>query len=166
MSTESKVYEVLKQLEIPYDRYEHPPVFTIEESMSYWKEGAGVHCKNLFFRNNPKGDKHYLVVIHHSKNLDVRIFSRRIEKKVMSFASEHRMMRYLGVTPGAVSPFGLINDHEKHVQVILDADLQKYEKISFHPNVNTASISLLFSDFIRFMEWKGNRFIFLELDVV
>jgi len=150
MTTEQNVYETLAKLDIPYIKYTHPAVFTVEEAVQYWKDESGMHCKNLFFRNN-KGDRHFLVILQYSKTLNVREFSLKIERRPMSFASAERLMKYLGLTAGSVSPFGLINDVNKEVEVIIDSDLQLVEKISFHPNINTASVSILFSDFIKYL---------------
>jgi len=72
-------------------------------------------------------------------------------------------MENLGLTPGSVTPFGLINDKNHHVHVFLDENLQKVQKISFHPCINTASIVITFSDFIRFMDWMGNSYEFVKL---
>ncbi len=162
MTNELNVYETLAKLEIPYIKYTHPAVFTVEEALQYWKDESGMHCKNLFFRNN-KGNKHYLVVLQYSKNLNIREFSLKIENRVMSFASEERLMKYLGLTPGSVSPFGLLNDANKEVEVIIDNDLRTVDKISFHPNINTASVTISFSDFIKFLNWCGNKYSFMEV---
>jgi Ala-tRNA(Pro) deacylase len=73
------------------------------------------------------------------------------------------MDKYLGVEAGSVSPFGLINDSENHVHLFLDKNLKDSEKISFHPNINTASVVIAFSDFRKYLEWVGNSYEFLEL---
>jgi len=73
------------------------------------------------------------------------------------------MMKFLGITPGSVSPFGLINDRQHHVKVFLDANLEKSIKISFHPNINTASLVISFGDFLRFMNWTENVYDFVQL---
>ncbi|HEY4786420.1 MAG TPA: prolyl-tRNA synthetase associated domain-containing protein [Bacteroidales bacterium] len=162
MNGDLRLYEILDQLHISYDYYEHPPVPTIEDAMPYWKDIDATHCKNLFFRNH-KGDKHYLVILNHIKQLDIHDLEKRLKQGKISFASEQRMARYLGIKPGSVSPFGLINDTNKHVYVFLDANLQKSQKISFHPNLNTADIVIQFVDLIKFLDWTGNQYEFLQL---
>jgi len=157
-----EVLSILDKLSIPYQLYTHPAVYTMEEAMKYWTEDSGVHCKNLFLRNH-KGDKHFLILLHHQKTLDVKSFSFQLENKVMSFASAERLMNFLKLTQGSVSPFGLIHDNGKHVQVIIDEQLKESDRICFHPNTNTASVSLLFSDFIKFLDWTGNVYSFLKL---
>ncbi|TEU04045.1 MAG: prolyl-tRNA synthetase associated domain-containing protein, partial [Candidatus Aminicenantes bacterium] len=146
---EQKVYEVLESLEVSYVRHEHPPVFTVEEAEKHWKDITGAHCKNLFLRNK-KGNRHYLVVLESTKRADLKSLEKQLGEDRLSFASPERLMRYLGLDTGAVSPFGLLNDSQKEVQVIIDQDLQEAETINFHPNVNTATIGLSFSDFQKF----------------
>ncbi len=130
-------------------------MFTVEEAERYWADIPAAHCKNLFLRN-AKGTRHYLVVLEHSKKADLRALSARLGDDKLSFASADRLMRFLHLTPGAVSPFGLIHDSARDVIVVLDADLPATERIGFHPNVNTATITLLTADFLRFLEARGN----------
>ncbi|MFQ6037816.1 MAG: prolyl-tRNA synthetase associated domain-containing protein [Candidatus Aminicenantales bacterium] len=151
-----RVYAVLEQLGIPYTRLDHPPVATVEEAERHWSSIQGAHCKNLFLRNK-KGNRHYLVILEASKSADLKTLTRNLGEDRLSFASPERLERYLGVEPGAVSPFGLINDRENHVEVIVDEDLKTAESVNFHPNVNTATVGISFADFARFLEWTGNR---------
>jgi len=88
---------------------------------------------------------------------------QRLKQGKLSFASPKRMLKYLGITPGSVSPFGLINDKEEHVHVFLDENLKKSETISFHPNINTASIVISYIDFERYLNWVGNGFEYVKL---
>lgn len=152
---EKKVYEVLKSLEIPFEVHHHPPVYTVEEAESHWENVKGTHCKNLFVRNK-KGNRHYLVILESSKRADLKELNRQLGEDRLSFASAERMERFLGLEPGSVSPFGLINDKDKQVQVVLDKDLKTAEWVSFHPNVNTATLTLEYKDFERFLDWCGN----------
>jgi Ala-tRNA(Pro) deacylase len=152
---EQEVYDALEALGIDFTRFAHPPVFTVEEAEPYWAGIPAAHCKNLFLRN-AKGTRHYLVVLAHSKKADLRALSARLGDDRLSFASADRLNRFLHLTPGAVSPFGLIHDSARDVIVVLDADLSGTERIGFHPNVNTATITLLTADFLRFLEARGN----------
>jgi len=153
---EKLVLETLDRLGIPYRRYEHPAVFTVEQAEVQWKDVAGAHCKNLFVRNQ-KGNRHYLIILEASKKADLAAMARKLGEDKFSFASPQRLDRYLGVEPGAVSPFGLINDGQKEVQVILDQDLEKAGIINFHPNINTTTLGLAYLDFEKFLAWCGNR---------
>ena len=164
MPTESKqkVYEVLERLGISCVRHEHPPVFTIDEAERHWGSITGAHCKNLFLRNK-KGNRHYLIILEHSKNADLKALTKQLGEDRLSFASAERLMRYLGLEAGAVSPFGLINDSNKEVQVVVDRDLKTVQRVNFHPNVNTATVGIDFADFEKFLAWCGNSVRYLSL---
>jgi Ala-tRNA(Pro) deacylase len=152
---EQVVRERLDALEIPYERYEHPPIATTESAGEHWAGIDAVHCKNLFLRNQ-KGTRHYLVILEHTKRADLRAVAEHLGDGKLSFASADRLMKFLGVTPGSVSPFGLIHDHDQHVQVYLDRALRGAARISFHPNINTATFVLAGADFERFLKATGN----------
>jgi Ala-tRNA(Pro) deacylase len=96
------------------------------------------------------------VIVKHPKRADLRGVADQIGDGKLSFASPERLLAHLGVTPGSVSPFGLINDASREVRVFLDADLKAAERISFHPNVNTVTVVLTFTDFERFLADRGN----------
>lgn len=162
MNDRNKVFNRLEGLHIGFEMIEHPAAPTIAEAMKYWKNVDATHCKNLFFRNH-KGDKHYLVIFDAHQQLDIHDLEKRLKQGKLSFASEKRMAKYLGVRPGSVSPFGLINDIENHVHLFLDANLQSSRKISFHPNDNTASLVISISDFMKYLENTGNSFEFIDL---
>ena len=162
MNGQPQVYEVLKTLNIPYEYHEHPPVPTVKEAAIYWKDLKATHCKNLFFRNH-KGDKHYLVILEYSQNVVIKELEQRLKQGKITFASDERLAKYLKLTAGSVSPFGLINDIGNHTQVFFDENLLKAQYISFHPNLNTASLILAFNDFIRYMNWTRNTYEFIKL---
>lgn len=156
------VYEWLEKLGIAYDYYEHPPAPTAEIAAQYWKDIDAAHCKNLFFRNH-KGNQHYLVIFHYQQNIMIRDLEQRLKQGKLTFASPERMERYLKISPGSVSPFGLIHDKDHHVIVFLDDNLQQCDRISFHPNLNEASLVIAFGDFIRYMNEVGNKYEFLKM---
>ena len=162
MTEKEKVLQVLGTLSISYEIYEHQPLPTIEIAMEVWKDIDSTHCKNLFFRNH-KGNKHYLVILESNHALDIHDLEKRLKQGKISFASQKRMDKYLGVQAGSVSPFGLINDQENHVHLFLDQNLKESDKISFHPNINTASVVISLSDFKKYLDWVGNSYEFLEL---
>ena len=151
---EQKLLDRLESLGIAFTRIEHPAVYTVEQARSYWSDLAGSHSKNLFLRNK-KGNRHYLVILEDSKSADLKSLTRFLGEDRLSFASPQRLERLLGLEPGAVSPFGLMNDGEKEVRVIIDQDLKAAEMIYFHPNVNTATVGLSFADFERFLQDCG-----------
>ena len=162
MNNRFQVFDFLKQLNIEYELVEHPAVATIAEAMQFWKDVEATHCKNLFFRNH-KGNKHFLVVFDAHQQLAIHELEKSLKQGKISFASENRMAKYLAILPGSVSPFGLINNVENHVHVYLDINLKTSNKISFHPNDNTASIVLSFSDFLKCLESVGNSYEFIQL---
>ena len=157
----SSVYSILEKLNIPYEVFEHPPLDTIEIALEYWKDIDAMHCKNLFFRNH-KGNRHYLVIIKDTTPFNIRSLEQKLKQGKLTFGSEKRLMKYLGVKPGSVSPFGLINDEEHHVHLFLDQQLKNADKISFHPNDNTASLVLSYKDFINYLKQMNNIFEFID----
>jgi len=159
---EKQVYDVLNQLKIPYTQYEHIPVYTIQQLDELNMDMKGKHCKNLFVRND-KGDKHYLIIVSHEKRADLKSIAVQIGSSRLGFASEERLMKHLGLTPGAVTPFGLLNDKEKKVTVLVDEDLKNSIHICFHPNVNTATVSIMYDDLLKFIKWRGNEFRYIKI---
>ena len=158
---EQRVYEVLERLGISCVRHQHTPVFTVEQAEQHWKNITGAHCKNLFLRNK-KGNRHYLVIIEASKQADLKTLSKQLREDRLSFASSERLNRFLGLEAGSVSPFGLINDRQKQVQVIVDSDLKEAKQVNFHPNVNTATVGISFCDFEKFLVWTGHSLRYLH----
>lgn len=154
---------------IRYNMIEHPPLFTIEEAMEYWKDiDDCVHCKNLFMRNH-KGNRHYLISFACWKDFDIHSLEKVLHQGKLSFGSPERMMRCLGLKPGSVSPLGLINDiglpaagskelfeNGHRVKLYLDSDLKQAANVSFHPCDNTASLIIPTEDFLKYLEiWGG-----------
>lgn len=160
---EKKVLEVLDRLEISWKRYEHPPVFTLEQAKLYWRETQGAHCKNLFLRNY-RGNHQYLVIVGVDKKIDLKKLAAALGEDKLSFASPERLKQYLGVSPGAVSPFGLINDLRKEVVAVIDEELMSWPALNFHPNVNTSTLEINKADFLKFLQWSGQKIIFLKLE--
>jgi Ala-tRNA(Pro) deacylase len=159
---ERPVLDALDALGIPYARHEHPPVATVEEAEKHWAGLQGAHCKNLFLRNN-KGNRHYLVIAPVSRGIDLRRLNAALGEDRLSFASPERLKRWLGVEPGSVSPFGLINDEGRQVQVVCDAALRSSAALGFHPNINTATLEIALADLEKFLAWRGNPVRWLEL---
>jgi len=159
---EAGVTARLGELGISFSRHEHPAVATVEEARHHWADIDATHCKNLFLRNQ-KGNRHYLVVLIASKTADLRGVADQIGDGKLSFASAERLMTHLGLTPGSVSPFGLINDSAQAVRVVLDRDLKAATRLSFHPNINTVTFTIAAPDFTRFLEACGNPVQYLTV---
>ncbi len=162
MKGQKELYDLFEKLDIKFEYHEHPPLATIEDAKIHWKDYNSGRCKNIFFRNH-KGDKHYLVILEHLRQLDIHDLEKRLRQGKLSFASDQRLKKYLGVEPGSVSPFGLINDIEKHVHLFIDEKLKESDRLAFHPNVNTASLVISKIDFLRFLEYSGNSYEFIKL---
>lgn len=156
METESKVYNLLEELGIDYELHSHPAVYTVDEAVQHWQHIQGAHPKNLFLRND-KGKRHYLVIVDHSKQVNLKNLQQQLGSSRLSFASERRLETYLGLTPGSVSGFGIINDPDRQVEVVIDRDLMTYEHISFHPNINTATLTITTAGFKKFLDYCGNK---------
>jgi Ala-tRNA(Pro) deacylase len=162
MAEPQKVYEALDALGIEYDTYEHPPVFTAEAAAEHWAQIPGTQVKNLFLRNK-KGDRQYLVILEVAKQADLQHLVKVIGDDRFSFGSPDRLMATLGVTPGSVSPFGLLHEGARHVRVIVDQDLRAAERLIFHPNLNTLSLTITVPDFERFLASRSNTVRWLTL---
>lgn len=157
-----KVLTYLQEKNITHTWYSHEEAPTIEIARTQWRNDGSKHCKNLFFRNH-KGNRHYLVVLDCEYNLDIHDLEHRLHQGKLSFASPQRMEKYLGLTPGSVSPFGLINDTENHVHLFIDSNLKKQESLSFHPNDNHATVVISQNEFMRYLKEVGNSYEFIEL---
>jgi Ala-tRNA(Pro) deacylase len=149
------VYAALDALGVRYERHEHPAVFNAEDASRFWDPIQGVQCKNLFLRNK-KGDRHYLVVLGIAKRADLKEIVTQVGDDRLSFGSPERLMAKLGLTPGSVSPFGLLNDADGSVRVLIDQDLRGAERLIFHPNINTASVVVSWADLERFLATRRN----------
>ncbi len=152
-----KVLKKLEELEISYEIYEHPPLDTIEIALPYWEKIDAMHFKNLFFRNH-KGNKHFLIIVRDTSPFEIHSLEKKLKQGKLSFGSEKRLQKYLGVKPGSVSPFGLLNDESHHVHLFLDQQMKDTQKVSFHPNDNTASVVIAFDDLMKFLKHVGNSF--------
>jgi len=156
------VIEALNALGIPHETYEHPPVFTSEDVDKHWRDIPATAIKNLFLRNK-KGNRHYLAIVQVDKRVDLQQLVKVLGDDRLSFGSSERLMEKMGLTPGSVSPFGLLHEGSRDVQVIIDADLRQADRLIFHPNVNTASVTISFADLEKFLESRGNEVKFIQL---
>lgn len=162
MRGQQELYTLLETLGIKFEYHEHPPVPTIEAALKYWKDLNSGRCKNIFFRNH-KGDRHYLIILEYNRILNIRDLEQRLKQGKLTFASDERLKKWLGLEPGSVSPFGLINDTTGHVYLFIDKNLLGFERLAFHPNVNTASLVINTKDFIKFLQSRGNGYEFISL---
>ena len=145
----------LEALGIAYQNHEHAAVFTVEEAKALRGELTGGHIKNLFLRN--KKEEMWLVVAEEDKRIDLKALGERLGAGKLSFGSPDRLLRYLGVLPGAVTPFGIINDKDRKVKVALDRDLMGFDPVNAHPLVNTMTTALSPQDLVQFLEAVGHK---------
>lgn len=156
--------EKLKELNVDFKLIEHKAVYTIEEMDNLGKDffdGAKI-CKNLFVRDQ-KGKKHFLIVMPEEKRANLSEIAEKIGTTKLSFASEERLMKYLKLTPGAVTPLAVINDENSEVEVILDEDLKKENVLGVHPNVNTATVLLKPSDLEKYILSCNNKIKYISM---
>lgn len=153
---------VLKKLDISFQIYDHLPIRTSDDAFLLPEDVEGRKCKNLFLRNN-EGTNHYLVILELKSRCDLNFLAHKLNEKRLGFASEDRLMRYLGVPSGSVSPFNLLNGQGKDVFIIVESGLLHYEKLVFHPNENTATLVLSVKDFMKFLQSLENRVEFVDV---
>lgn len=153
----------LDQLGISYKNFEHEPCFTVEESNQVCAHIKGAHSKNLFLKTKKK--EFYLVSILEHKRLDIKEFAQSIDVKKLSFANDDYLMELLGVKPGSVTPYGLINDHERKINYYIDEDFLKAEFINFHPLQNDMTLQVTPKDFQKFMEDLGVQFQVISISL-
>ena len=140
---------------IVYEKMEHKAVFTMEEMDEVGISAKGGVVKNLFLRDG-KGKNHFLVVVPEEKRVNLGDLAAQLNASKMSFASADRLAKYLGVVQGAVSPLGVLNDENCAVEVYMDEDLCKLERIGVHPNDNTASVYLSPDNLLNIIREHGN----------
>ena len=125
---------------LEYKLYDHPALFTVEDSKKMRGKIEGAHTKNLFLKN--KKNNFFLFSCLESTIINLKILKQRLNLGSISFAGNKYLQVILNVQPGAVTPFGLLNDNEKKVKFFLDLKLNEFNSINFHPLVNTATINI------------------------
>ena len=153
--TEENIYSELTKKKINFAKHTHEPLYTVSDSKNKRGEIEGLHTKNLFFKN--KKNNFFLFSCDEKKLVDIKKISKSLSLGTLSFAKPEYLMEYLGVKPGSVSPFGLLNDEDNKVSFYLDSDLNKGDKINFHPLINTSTITLNTQEFIKFMIEKNKK---------
>ena len=150
LQSQDQLLEVLSSLGIEYTNHEHPAVFTVEEANQHHDGIEGVHSKNLFLKDKKKNM--FLVVTLSDKPIQIKELAKKIGAKSPSFGKPELLMEVLGVIPGAVTPFAVINIKAQPVKIVLDQDLMDNDLLNFHPLVNTATTTISPADLVKFME--------------
>ena len=154
-ATRADLFARLAELGIETETLEHEAVFTVEQSSRLEGSLPGGHTKNLFLKDK-KGTL-FLVVALGSSRVDLKTLHKQIGCDRLSFGKPELLMDVLGVVPGAVTPFALINDKARRVTVILDADMMRHERLNYHPLENTATTNIAREDFLRFIRSCGHE---------
>jgi len=154
-ATREELLARLKSLGIEATTRDHPPVYTVEEARALRGEIPGGHCKNLFLKDD-KGNL-WLIVCLEEAEIDLKAAPARIGSRRLSFGRAELLREVLGVEPGSVTPFGLINDTEKRVNVVLDAGMMAHEFLSYHPLENTATTTIRAPDLVTFIRSCGHE---------
>ena len=149
---ELQVYELLDQLTISYEIFEHEPIDSVIEAAEKGIVLPGQQVKNLVLKNK-KGRQYYLLILKDEKIADISKLAEILGEKRLSFANADNLEELLGVVPGAVTPFGLLNDKENKVQVIVDEEVDPNLTVGFHPFVNDKTLNLSYKDFLRFLDY-------------
>ena len=144
----------LQTLGIAHRTVEHAPVYTVAESRGLRLDFPGGHSKNLFLRN--KKGRMWLVTCLEDRQIDLKELAGRLDAGRFSFGSAERLMRHLGVIPGAVTPFAVINDHAGVVHMVLDAGLLEHDPINFHPLDNAMTTAISAQALLRFLEYADH----------
>ncbi|MGI6783302.1 MAG: prolyl-tRNA synthetase associated domain-containing protein [Aminivibrio sp.] len=153
----------LGRLGIDYEMIEHEAAYTVEDMDRVGFDERILICKNLFVRDQRKKPRHWLVVLPKDKRADLDGLAEQLGTKHLSFASEERLGRYLGLGQGEVTPLGIFNDRSRSVTVVFDRDLVDKECLGVHPNDNTATLALSFSDILKFISEQGNTVKYVTL---
>jgi len=148
--TPAELLARLEEMGIPARTTEHAPVHTVEEAREVRGHLPGCHTKNLFVRN--KKEEMYLLVCEQDRKVDLRVLGEMLGAGRLSFGSPRRLMRRLGVTPGSVNPFAVVNDAEGAVEVVLDRSILEEEPLNFHPLDNAMTTAIAAQDFLAFLQ--------------
>jgi Ala-tRNA(Pro) deacylase len=151
----AKLLEILDSLDISYKIYDHDPIFTVEQGAHLKAQIPGMHCRNLFLRDKKK--IMYLVVAANETAIDMKKLEKIIDSGRLSFGSADRLWTHLGIRPGSVCPFTVMNDKDHQVNVILDAFMMRAETVNYHPMDNAQTISLVPADLLKFFDFTGHR---------
>lgn len=152
----TNVFAFLEQHGIAYKKYDHEAVFTAEEAKTKAAHVPGQQTKNLFLCDDKKR-RFYLVTIPDEKRADLKHLRVFLGEKSLRFAPAEKLPELLGITPGSVSPLGLMNDASAQVKFFIDEDLLKLDTIYVHPNINTATLAIPMENFKRFVSITGHE---------
>ncbi|HHQ4713735.1 TPA: prolyl-tRNA synthetase associated domain-containing protein [Aeromonas veronii] len=156
------IYSLLDQLAIPYQRFDHPPVFTCEEASRLLPDLPAAKTKNLFLRD-PKSERLFLVVTPEERRVDLKALATALGVKRLSFGSPERLDAVLGLTPGSVTLLAMVRDRENAVELVVDEAIWQAEQVQCHPLVNTATLIIRLDDVRRLLTHLDREAIVMRL---
>ncbi len=159
----SFITDLLNSFSIPYELIEHKPAFTMEDMVDVGIKDTENVLKNLFVHDNKK-QNFYLISVKGHKHVDLKTIKDKLGCKPLTFASEERLGEVLGLSRGAVTPLGIINDTLCRVTVVFDSDIQNLDHVWVHPNVNTASLAISPAHLEKIILSHGNKVVYVDLD--
>jgi Ala-tRNA(Pro) deacylase len=160
-TTPEALFETLENVGIAFTRHEHPPLRTVEESKGHRGDMVGTHVKNLYLRDRKK--RNFLVVAQEDREIDLKALQDKVGADRLSFGSADRLFEFLGVRPGAVSPFTVINDTENRVRLALDSSLMEADMLYFHPLVNDVTLGVTPDGLRKFLEVTSHEPMMVSL---
>jgi len=162
--TEADLLELLAQLQIQCQRFDHPAVFTVEEADHHLSGAPGLGTKNLFLKPE-KGRQYLLLVVLEHKKVDLNRLGKQLGLGNLRFGSAEKLKEMLGLEPGSVTVLAVVNDLDQNVRVLVDVDLWKGEGLQCHPLTNTATLVILPDDLSRLLAHSGHDFKLIDIPV-
>jgi Ala-tRNA(Pro) deacylase len=150
------LYQILSENQIEIERYDHPAVYTVDDVKRLVPPLPAAKTKNLFLRDH-KGKRHFLVIVPADKRVDIKALNGLVGSSRLSFGSADRLKKFLGVDPGSVTIFALVNDPDHSVELIIDESLWEQQAFQFHPLVNTSTLLISKENLKRFLAVAGHE---------
>lgn len=163
-ATREELFALLDELGIAHKTTDHKPVFTVEESAEIKADMPGAHTKNLFLKD--KGGNFFLVCAESHAQIKVNKLHPHLGCKRLSFGKAEYLMEHLGVTPGSVCLFAVMNDKDANVQLVIDKTLADAEIVNFHPLLNDATTAISADDMIKFAKATGHEPVIMDFGVL
>lgn len=159
-----QLLSALKDYNLTYELHSHVPIFTAEEAHKLHLNIQGAHSKNLFLRDKLKN--FFLVTVLDHKRVDLKALSKNFGAGHFSFGSCEDLLSLLGVTPGSVTPYALINDKEHKVKFLLDKDIMNYDLVNFHPLRNDMTLNVSLKHFLKFFDKIGHQPQIISIPII
>ena len=162
--TEQDLYDFLRAQGLAWTHHTHPPLHTVEESRALRGQMPGGHCKNLFLKERKGG--YWLAVCLEDREIRIKHLEKAVGARRLSFGNSDDLLDRLGVLPGAVTPFALINDASAEIRLILDRQMLDHDILNYHPLQNTATIAMSSADLLRFFAATGHEPLIVDFDAL